>query len=137
MKQSESLSQIIQEAAFKDIGEPEYSEFPDLEQDLDLGKDLEQHRLYYDVEAIKQALQESKQVHSLRIDYAGNIFILICVWLLLVVATVYLDGFAYKKFDLSDNILIAFITSTTVSVLGLFVVVAKWMFPSSNGNGKD
>ena len=133
MSKSESLSQIIQEAAAKDIGAPES---PDLEQDLDFGQDLEQHRLYYDIENIKQALQESKQVHSLRIDYAGNIFILICVWLLFVIATVYLDGFAYKEFDLSDNVLIAFITSTTVCVLGLFVVVAKWMFPS-NSNGKD
>jgi hypothetical protein len=29
--------------------------------------------------------------------------------------------------------LIAFITSTTVNVVGLFVLVAKWMFPAGSG----
>jgi hypothetical protein len=32
-------------------------------------------------------------------------------------------------FTLSDKVLIAFITSTTASVIGIFIIVAKWLFP--------
>jgi len=34
------------------------------------------------------------------------------------------------QFALSDKVLIAFITSTTASVIGIFYVVAKWLFPA-------
>jgi hypothetical protein len=33
-------------------------------------------------------------------------------------------------FELSDAVLIALITTTTVNVLGLFYIVARWLFPS-------
>jgi hypothetical protein len=38
-------------------------------------------------------------------------------------------------FHLSDPVLLAFISSTTVAVLGLFLVAAKWLFP--NGKSSD
>jgi hypothetical protein len=40
------------------------------------------------------------------------------------------SGFGYKSFELPDGVLIAFIASTTVNVVGLFVLVAKWMYPA-------
>jgi len=39
--------------------------------------------------------------------------------------------------DNPDKVLIAFITSTTINVVGLFVVVAKWMFPTVQNNTNE
>lgn len=36
-------------------------------------------------------------------------------------------------FHLSDSVLVAFITSTTVAVLGLFLTAAKWLYSTPNG----
>ena len=37
-------------------------------------------------------------------------------------------------FHLSDSVLVAFITSTTVAVLGLFLTAAKWLYGASADN---
>jgi len=68
------------------------------------------------------------------------LFWLIVVWLAFVVTYVGLTASTGGKFKLSDSVLIAFITSSTVSVLGLFVLAAKWLFPSppkDNPNNND
>ena len=78
-----------------------------------------------------QNLLEAKETHELRIKYTHRIFVVLCVWLFFL--PIYLviagSGFDFLGFKLSDNVLIAFIASTLINVLGLFVVVAKWMFP--------
>ena len=80
-------------------------------------------------ESIKQHNKESNDTHKLRLKYTGRIFWLICIWLACVVVAVFMSGFSGFGFNLSDTILIAFISSTTITVVGLFAVIAKWMFP--------
>ena len=36
----------------------------------------------------------------------------------------------------SDAVIIALITTTTINVLGLFYIVARWLFPQKNSNDK-
>ncbi|MES9903676.1 MAG: hypothetical protein ABW168_13505, partial [Sedimenticola sp.] len=100
----------------------------------DLSLDLAEHQLFYQVEALKQELKEAQDTRELRLGYAGRIFWLVCAWLVCVAIAVFMSGFSLWNFNLSDKVLITFITSTTINVVGLFVVVAKWMFP--NGNDK-
>ena len=38
-----------------------------------------------------------------------------------------LTGFAVWGFNITDTVLVAFIISTTANIVGLFVLVAKWM----------
>lgn len=102
----------------------------------DLGIDLEEHKLFYQVQALEQELLESKDTHNLRLDYSNKIFWLVCSWLICVAVSIFLSGFKIGNFSLSDKVLITFITSTTINVVGLFIVVAKWMFPSNNNNNK-
>jgi len=125
--QTTSTSQIVAQAASHDKPVSEETSLPDLE--IDLGE----HKLQYEVDSLRQQLQESVDTHKLRIGYANKIFWLVCIWLAFVVAGVFLEGFPLSGFSLSDKVLIAFITSTTISVLGLFAIVAKWMFQQ---NGK-
>lgn len=48
-------------------------------------------------------------------------------WLFTVVIFFLADA-TCPNFSVSDSVMIAYLTSTTVSVIGLFVLVAKWLF---------
>lgn len=91
---------------------------------------LEVERLRIDNEEARKKHAEGHDLHDTRKEYAGRLFWLIVGWLIVVVVFVLLTGFHLGGFTLSEKVLIAFITSTTVSVLGLFIVAAKWLFPS-------
>lgn len=72
------------------------------------------------------------ELHNTRKQYVGRLFWLITAWLAVVIALVVLSATLKNIFTLADGVLIAFITSTTVSVIALFVIVAKWLFPAAN-----
>jgi len=75
-------------------------------------------------------LQEAKELHKYRKRYTSRLFWIIVLWLIAVNTYVILTATRKSSFDLPESVLIAFITSTTVAVIGLFVIVAKWLFPS-------
>ena len=54
-------------------------------------------------------------------------------WLLCVLAVIFLQGFNTHQFHLSDSVLVTLIPTTTANVLGLVFIVAKYLFPKSNG----
>jgi hypothetical protein len=109
---------------------------PDLARDLEdaARKEIESslEKLQIENDRLRQELKEAKDVHQLRKDYSGKLFSLIVVWLIFVLVYVGLAASTGGRFRLAESVLIAFITSTTVSVLGLFLLVAKWLFPSSH-----
>lgn len=119
-------SQILRAAA-NDKATGESTDAPDL------SEDLEEHKLRYEVETLKQQVVEARDTHNLRVGYSKKLFWLVCTWLACVAVAVGLSGFGAWGFKLSDAVLIAFITTTTVNVVGLFIVVAKWLFPAKNG----
>lgn len=128
--QKEELARRIREAAEAD-GPPEKVAN---EETRDLSIDLEEHRIWFDVKVLQDQFVQIQQNHNLRVSYTGRIYRLVVTWLGCVVACVLLAGFGCWGFRLSDAVLVAFITSTTVNVVGLFVLVAKWMFPSGNAD---
>lgn len=87
-------------------------------------------------EEVSYKLVQLKFVDATRDKYVGRLFWLIVVWLFIVVVFVALTATLGGSFHLSDSVLIAFITSTTLGVLGLFVIVARWLFPSANEKEK-
>jgi hypothetical protein len=98
--------------------------------------------------AAEEYVEVLKQDRNERGKYADKLFKLICVWL--VVISVVIVGSGYKndlditvthpngkvisktitppQFALSDTVLLALIGGTTASVLGLFVIVANYLF---------
>ncbi|PSR18166.1 hypothetical protein C8255_08835 [filamentous cyanobacterium CCP3] len=91
-------------------------------------------------------LQQDRQERQ---KYAKYLFILICSWLASIYSIIILSGWGgttlhidtsdvpivrrleYKpKFELSDAVLLALIGGTTINVLGLFVIVANYLFNS-------
>jgi hypothetical protein len=77
------------------------------------------------------------ELHDTRKQYVGRLFWLITAWLAIVIALVILTATLKDIFSLDTSVLIAFITSTTVSVIALFVIVAKWLFPSAADDKKE
>ena len=73
-----------------------------------------------------------RDIHQLRKEYIPKLFIFTCLWLGAVVLVVFMVAQASKTFYLSDNVLIALITSTTVNVIGIFLIAARWLFPAKN-----
>lgn len=85
-------------------------------------------------ERLKQLQQDREE----RKKYADKIFRLILAWLAVITILLFFQGCFNPElgcpdsqpcFFLSDAVLIAAITSTTASVVALFVLVAKYLYP--------
>lgn len=126
-----SASQLVAKAASHDIPASEELALPDTEQDLS------EHKLQYEIDSLRQRNQEAVDTHNLRIKYANKVFGLVCAWLSCVILIVIFSGFYLWEFNLSDKVLITFIVSTTLNVLGLFAIVAKWIFQQNSNKTKS
>ncbi len=131
--QAPQLAENIEEAAQQEIATAQ----PDPAVVAAETTSLELDQLKLKVQRLENDLKEAKDLHSLRKEYTDKLFGLILWWLIIVVVFVLLSATARPAFNLSDTVLVAFITSTTVSVLGLFVLVAKWLFPSLHKDGES
>lgn len=67
---------------------------------------------------------------EMRVAYANNIFSLVCIYLCVVGIILWQSGKQLNGFQLSDNVLIALLTTTTANVIGLFTFVVKYLFPN-------
>src|SRR5215469_4109853 len=76
------------------------------------------------------------QAIELRKAFAWDIFYLIVGWLFLVFVVLFLQGFSATicshAFRLSDTVLLALIGGTTLNVLGIFVIVVRYLFPTGS-----
>jgi len=86
-------------------------------------------RLVMDQEAAAQSLGERSQDMSARKNYARCIFFLLVAWLGLVFSVVIASGYKACPIYLSDAVLIALISGASVGVIGLFAIVANYLFP--------
>jgi len=124
------LRKLIVEAASRQPPPVEEVAGDDISVEPDFELDLVEHRQQYEIQSLWQQHRESIETHDNRISYIGRIFWLVVGWLACVVLCIVLTGYEDTGFKLSDQVLIAFITSTTINVVGLFVIVAKWLYPS-------
>lgn len=108
----------------------------DPSRDLD---DFRFKRLQSEVEDLKQQLLERKELHDLRKWHSRWLFALTVFWVFILWGIVLVQGIGvlpwkpegaseYLKFSLEDSVIIAFMTSTTATVLGLYGIAAYWLF---------
>jgi len=75
------------------------------------------------VKSVHQDINERKK-------YASNIYRLICFWVFGLLLVVCLSSWSVKtKFNTPTAVLLALVGSTTLNVLGLFYIVAHYLFP--------
>lgn len=109
------------------ISAPEnVSEIPDSQTQLE-SKTLES-------EELKARVAKLNQDIKLRKKYSGKLYWLISIWLIAIFVLLLLQGFLgiMGYFNLSDKVLITIIGGTTINVLGLFAIVANYIFPKEN-----
>lgn len=81
-----------------------------------------------DIEIAKlgEELERLRQDRKQRGEFAVCIFILISIYLLLVFVVIFLKGCDVLRLD---NIIInVLLTTTTANVIGIFIIVAKYLF---------
>lgn len=110
-----------------------------MESTFDLSVDAEELNLSSSEDAIRRASMfedytSKKQDREQRKYFSTWIFGVVCAYLLIVLVLLYLTGFSLTR--LSDTVLVALLTTTTANVIGLLVIVARYLFPR-NGNNKD
>jgi hypothetical protein len=77
------------------------------------------------VKSVHQDIDERKK-------YAGKIFKLICFWVGGMMVVICLSSWAgVTGFRTATPVLLALVGSTTATVLGLFYIVAHYLFPDS------
>ncbi|NHN67454.1 hypothetical protein G7W60_06360 [Pseudomonas fluorescens] len=86
-----------------------------------------------------QKRKHNNEIHGLRVVHAWLLFGLTIVWIFVIWIVILfqgfgrwfvpmLPGFEALHFKLSDAVLIAFMTTTTATVLGLYGIAAYWMY---------
>lgn len=78
--------------------------------------------------------RRDRQLFYARIFLLIALFILVVLWVVSIPGLLLIVGYQYRGFNLSDSVIIAYITSTTVSVLGLFHIAAKWLFSDKSSS---
>ena len=79
-----------------------------------------------------QARLEAVQTHDMRMKYFKYLFRLALLWIVFTGSVIMAAAWQLWGFHLSDKVLMTFITATTADVLALFLIVAKWLFPTSS-----
>lgn len=78
--------------------------------------------------AKEQNLEHNQDEHTQRIEFAKKIYLLSCIWLVLVIGVVIASGVTCLPFKLDNSVLITLLTTTTATVLGLFISVLNYLF---------
>lgn len=92
---------------------------PDPKTAANLTQEMEQARL----ESYRQDTHERR-------TFARYIFWMVALWLLGIFAVVVCRGVKTLNFELSDTVMVALITTTTINVAAFFLAVTKYLFPS-------
>ncbi len=65
---------------------------------------------------------------SARRKYAFRVFLLVIGWIIGIYLLLVFQGFRFRSFHLSDNILLAAIGSTTANIIGILLIIVKYLF---------
>lgn len=107
----------------------------------DAGTVADERRMFR--ERHEQDMADRKDARELRKVYARRVFILCCGWVCAIFALLLFCGFGsykYFRFHLSDAVVLAAIGSTTANIIGVFIIVIRFLFhdhalnPSSISN---
>lgn len=96
----------------------------------------------------RQEILHENQNQQVRIQHLKYLFFLAIIWIVFIWGILIIQGFKVfpfplnpqkyinLEFHLSDTVLIAFMTTTTATVLGLYGIGAYWLFKSNAPKNK-
>lgn len=91
-----------------------------------------------DLERMTRQLRYREAVDQrlLRLGVGAIVFILSAGWLIADVTLTLAAGWGElggRPFRLDSSVLVAFLTTSTATVIGLFLVFLRWLYPQTNG----
>ena len=90
------------------------------------GRIHELEKAALELQLLKAQIKKFEDDNEGRREFSRSIFAVTVVWMLLVMMVVF--QCAGGRWHLSDSVLIALITTTTATVIGVFVIVANYLF---------
>lgn len=126
--------------------EKEFEEIPDTgaesvpaKAEIDEKQQLEIDKLATEVQDLRDSLGRNRDIHRGRLLGLLLLFALIVTWLFYILKFVYWTGtpanwhpdaknHEMMILKLSDAVILALIGATTVNVLGLFYIAARWLY---------
>lgn len=102
---------------------------------IDEKQSLEIERLSLEVEELRLENNRTHRIHLVRIIGLALLFLLVVGWLIaicvfLILSGKQVSGTTNTYLQLSDAVIISLIGSTTINVIGLFHLAAKWLYPN-------
>jgi len=82
-----------------------------------------------DVQQKKAHLSGLQQDIAQRKTYTNRTFYLVLAWLVTIAVILFFQGFTFQGFRLDSSVLMVLIGSTTTGVIGLFLIVTRYLFP--------
>ncbi|MDA0206989.1 MAG: hypothetical protein O3A53_10710 [Acidobacteria bacterium] len=123
------MAEELQEGSLQQIVEADLPEdADDHDEYLAEVQEFEEEAEALRLEDRRELLKSHKQDRKERKRYAERVFRLVCWWLAGVMALVCSAGL--DALHLDETVLMTIVGSTTASVAAIFVVVAKYLFPS-------
>ena len=77
----------------------------------------------------KEKLKSQGQDRKQRKKFSFMIFYFLCAYLVTVFLILFLSGLGRLSFELADGVLITLLSTTTVNMIGIFILVVKYLFP--------
>jgi len=102
----------------QDLGKPYPEELSGVQAERDAAE----------IEHLHEDVRQTRRVNTARLVVLSSLFVLIVLWIVSVMVLTAACGFHWREFALSDKVIITYITSTTVSVFGLYHIAAGWLF---------
>lgn len=68
---------------------------------------------------------------KMRRRYGNVILCLTFLWITAVLVVVFMQGYSTNGFTLPDSVLMLLLGTTTANVIGLFIIVANYLFPKN------
>lgn len=79
-----------------------------------------------DIESRRERLRSDRQNRKQRKTYAMCIFSFVCVYMIVALFIIILVGAELLNID--NSVLITMLTTTTANIIGLFAIVARYLF---------
>ncbi len=77
----------------------------------------------------KEKLKSQRQDRKQRKKFSFMIFYFLCAYLVTVFLILFLSGLGRLSFELAVGVLITLLSTTTVNMIGIFILVVKYLFP--------
>jgi len=113
------------------VGVSEIADSPPRAADVETRTAVELERKVLENEQLLEELEDRRQDRAERLKYADRVFGLIVAWLAWMGLVILWQGFQYNFFKLSDPVLITIVGSTTATVIGIFLIVTRYLFPNN------